>query len=227
MFCIGVLCRRITPKKSSDKPTEVWKHTFTLIRRIKVRVIYIDGSPLCRLGVKTLLGEGVITLSSPNINIIKNISPAPDLIIMDFPHEIYRFEAYLRFIHASRAEYEGVRILFFVDKTSPLILAFIAAAQPDAILHKREALQVVRETCAALSRREKAGERRALNRHRAAAITPGEAAVLCETARTEDIRLTARRLNLHPKTVYSHLNNAGKKFGIRNRVELLKMIALL
>ncbi|CAI1701507.1 helix-turn-helix transcriptional regulator [Serratia marcescens] len=191
-----------------------------------MRVIYIDGSPLCRLGMKTLLGEGVITLSSPNINIIKNISPAPDLIIMDFPHEIYRFEAYLRFIHASRAEYEGVRILFFVDKTSPLILAFIAAAQPDAILHKREALRVVWETCAALVRREEAGERRVVSR-RAAAITPGEAAVLCETARTEDIRLTARRLNLHPKTVYSHLNNAGKKFGIRNRVELLKMIALL
>ncbi|MDY7608138.1 LuxR C-terminal-related transcriptional regulator [Serratia marcescens] len=191
-----------------------------------MRVIYIDGSPLCRLGMKTLLGEGVITLSSPNINIIKNISPAPDLIIMDFPHEIYRFEAYLRFIHASRAEYEGVRILFFVDKTSPLILAFIAAAQPDAILHKREALRVVWETCAALVRSEEAGERRVVSR-RAAAITPGEAAVLCETARTEDIRLTARRLNLHPKTVYSHLNNAGKKFGIRNRVELLKMIALL
>ncbi|BEN44323.1 MULTISPECIES: helix-turn-helix transcriptional regulator [Serratia] len=191
-----------------------------------MRVIYIDGSPLCRLGMKTLLGEGMITLSSPNINIIKNISPAPDLIIMDFPHEIYRFEAYLRFIHASRAEYEGVRILFFVDKTSPLILAFIAAAQPDAILHKREALRVVWETCAALVRREEAGERRVVSR-RAAAITPGEAAVLCETARTEDIRLTARRLNLHPKTVYSHLNNAGKKFGIRNRVELLKMIALL
>ncbi|HIE0190230.1 TPA: helix-turn-helix transcriptional regulator [Serratia marcescens] len=189
-------------------------------------MIYIDGSPLCRLGMKTLLGEGVITLSSPNINIIKNISPAPDLIIMDFPHEIYRFEAYLRFIHASRAEYEGVRILFFVDKTSPLILAFIAAAQPDAILHKREALRVVRETCAALVRREETGERRVVSR-RAAAITPGEAAVLCETARTEDIRQTARRLNLHPKTVYSHLNNAGKKFGIRNRVELLKMIALL
>ncbi|MCW6013833.1 LuxR C-terminal-related transcriptional regulator [Serratia marcescens] len=176
--------------------------------------------------MKTLLGEGMITLSSPNINIIKNISPAPDLIIMDFPHEIYRFEEYLRFIHASRAEYEGVRILFFVDKTSPLILAFIAAAQPDAILHKREALRVVWETCAALVRREEAGERRVVSR-RAAAITPGEAAVLCETARTEDIRLTARRLNLHPKTVYSHLNNAGKKFGIRNRVELLKMIALL
>ncbi len=189
-------------------------------------VIYIDGSSLCRLGMKTLLGGGVITLSSPNINIIKNISPAPDLIIMDFPHEIYRFEAYLRFIHASRAEYEGVRILFFVDKTSPLILAFIAAAQPDAILHKREALQVVRETCATLARQE-TSERHVVNRQRAAAITPGEAAVLCETARTEDIRLTARRLNLHPKTVYSHLNNAGKKFGIRNRVELLKMIALL
>ncbi|WP_413714474.1 helix-turn-helix transcriptional regulator [Serratia marcescens] len=191
-----------------------------------MRVIYIDGSPLCRLGMKTLLGEGMITLSSPNINIIKNISPAPDLIIMDFPHEIYRFEAYLRFIHLSRTEYGGVRILFFVDKTSPLILAFIAAAQPDAILHKREALRVVWETCAALVRREEAGERRVVSR-RAAAITPGEAAVLCETARTEDIRLTARRLNLHPKTVYSHLNNAGKKFGIRNRVELLKMIALL
>jgi len=191
-----------------------------------VSVIYIDGSSLCRLGMKTLLGGGVITLSSPNINIIKNISPAPDLIIMDFPHEIYRFEAYLRFIHASRAEYEGVRILFFVDKTSPLILAFIAAAQPDAILHKREALQVVRETCATLARQE-TSERHVVNRQRAAAITPGEAAVLCETARTEDIRLTARRLNLHPKTVYSHLNNAGKKFGIRNRVELLKMIALL
>ncbi|MBH3069325.1 helix-turn-helix transcriptional regulator [Serratia marcescens] len=176
--------------------------------------------------MKTLLGGGVITLSSPSMNIIKNISPAPDLIIMDFPHEIYRFEAYLRFIHASRAEYEGVRILFFVDKTSPLILAFIATAQPDAILHKRETLQVVRETCATLARQE-TSERYVGNRQRAAAITPGEAAVLCETARTEDIRLTARRLNLHPKTVYSHLNNAGKKFGIRNRVELLKMIALL
>ncbi len=191
-----------------------------------MRVIYIDGSPLCRLGMKTLLGGGVITLSSPNINIVKNISPAPDLIIMDFPHEIYRFEAYLTFIHLCRAEYKNVRILFFVDKTSPLILAFIAAAQPDAILHKREALQVVRETCATLARQEKS-ERHVVNRQRAAAITPGEAAVLCETARTEDIRLTARRLNLHPKTVYSHLNNAGKKFGIRNRVELLKMIALL
>ncbi|HFF8969231.1 MULTISPECIES: helix-turn-helix domain-containing protein [Serratia] len=226
MFYIGVLCRRITPKKSSDKPPEVWKHVFMLIRRIKVRVIYIDGSSLCRLGMKTLLGGGVITLSSPNINIIKNISPAPDLIIMDFPHEIYRFEAYLTFIHLCRAEYKNVRILFFVDKTSPLILAFIAAAQPDAILHKREALQVVRETCATLARQE-TSERHVVNRQRAAAITPGEAAVLCETARTEDIRLTARRLNLHPKTVYSHLNNAGKKFGIRNRVELLKMIALL
>ncbi|BEM32638.1 hypothetical protein SMTE5_12690 [Serratia marcescens] len=191
-----------------------------------MRVIYIDGSPLCRLGMKTLLGGGVITLSSPNINIVKNISPAPDLIIMDFPHEIYRFEAYLTFIHLCRAEYKNVRILFFVDKTSPLILAFIAAAQPDAILHKREALQVVRETCATLARQE-TSERHVVNRQRAAAITPGEAAVLCETARTEDIRLTARRLNLHPKTVYSHLNNAGKKFGIRNRVELLKMIALL
>lgn len=226
MFYIGVLCRRITPKKSSDKPPEVWKHASMLIRGIKVRVIYIDGSPLCRLGMKTLLGGGVITLSSPNINIVKNISPAPDLIIMDFPHEIYRFEAYLTFIHLCRAEYKNVRILFFVDKTSPLILAFIAAAQPDAILHKREALQVVRETCATLARQE-TSERHVVNRQRAAAITPGEAAVLCETARTEDIRLTARRLNLHPKTVYSHLNNAGKKFGIRNRVELLKMIALL
>ncbi|EJA2550046.1 TPA: helix-turn-helix transcriptional regulator [Serratia marcescens] len=197
-----------------------------LIRRIKVRVIYIDGSPLCQLGMKTLLGGGVITLSSPNMNIIKNISPAPDLIIMEFPQEIYRFEAYLEFIKYSRGEYKGVRLLFFIDKTSPLILAFIAAAQPDAVLHKREALQVVRETCATLARQE-TSERHVVNRQRAAAITPGEAAVLCETARTEDIRLTARRLNLHPKTVYSHLNNAGKKFGIRNRVELLKMIALL
>ncbi|AWL66996.1 TPA: helix-turn-helix transcriptional regulator [Serratia marcescens] len=197
-----------------------------LIRRIKVRVIYIDGSPLCRLGMKTLLGGGVITLSSPNMNIIKNIIPAPDLIIMEFPQEIYRFEAYLEFIKYSRGEYKGVRLLFFIDKTSPLILAFIAAAQPDAVLHKREALQVVRETCATLARQE-TSERHVVNRQRAAAITPGEAAVLCETARTEDIRLTARRLNLHPKTVYSHLNNAGKKFGIRNRVELLKMIALL
>lgn len=214
------------PKKSSDKPPEVWKHASMLIRRIKVRVIYIDGSPLCRLGMKTLLGGGVITLSSPNMNIIKNISPAPDLIIMEFPQEIYRFEAYLEFIKYSRGEYKGVRLLFFIDKTSPLILAFIAAAQPDAVLHKREALQVVRETCATLARQE-TSERHVVNRQRAAAITPGEAAVLCETARTEDIRLTARRLNLHPKTVYSHLNNAGKKFGIRNRVELLKMIALL
>ncbi|MBI6153129.1 response regulator transcription factor [Serratia surfactantfaciens] len=197
-----------------------------LIRRIKVRVIYIDGSPLCRLGMKTLLGGGVITLSSPNMNIIKNISPAPVLIIMEFPQEIYRFEAYLKFIKYSRSEYKDVRLLFFIDKSSPLILAFIAAAQPDAILHKREALQVVRETCATLARQE-TSERHVVNRQRAAAITPGEAAVLCETARTEDIRLTARRLNLHPKTVYSHLNNAGKKFGIRNRVELLKMIALL
>lgn len=227
MFFIGVLCWRITPKKNGDKSPEVWKHAAMLIRRIKVRVIYIDGSPLCRLGMKTLLGGGVITLSSPDINIVKNISPAPDLIIMDFPHEIYRFEAYLKFINYTRREYNGVRLLFFVDKTSPLILAFIAAAQPDAILHKREALQMVRETCTALVRREEEGERRVMNRHRVAAITPGEAAVLCETARTEDIRLTARRLNLHPKTVYSHLNNAGKKFGIRNRVELLKMIALL
>lgn len=226
MFYIGVLCRRITPKKSSDKPPVVWKHASMLIRRIKVRVIYIDGSPLCRLGMKTLLGGGVITLSSPNMNIIKNISPAPDLIIMEFPQEIYRFEAYLKFIKYSRSEYKDVRLLFFIDKTSPLILAFIAAAQPDAILHKREALQVVRETCATLARQE-TSERHVVNRQRAAAITPGEAAVLCETARTEDIRLTARRLNLHPKTVYSHLNNAGKKFGIRNRVELLKMIALL
>lgn len=226
MFYIGVLCRQITPKKSSDKPPEVWKHASMLIRRIKVRVIYIDGSPLCRLGMKTLLGGGVITLSSPNMNIIKNISPAPDLIIMEFPQEIYRFEAYLKFIKYSRSEYKDVRLLFFIDKTSPLILAFIAAAQPDAILHKREALQVVRETCATLARQE-TSERHVVNRQRSAAITPGEAAVLCETARTEDIRLTARRLNLHPKTVYSHLNNAGKKFGIRNRVELLKMIALL
>ncbi len=191
-----------------------------------MRVIYIDGSPLCQLGMKTLLGGGVITLSSPNMNIIKNISPAPDLIIMEFPQEIYRFEAYLEFIKYSRGEYKGVRLLFFIDKTSPLILAFIAAAQPDAVLHKREALQVVRETCATQARQE-TSERHVVNRQRAAAITPGEAAVLCETARTEDIRLTARRLNLHPKTVYSHLNNAGKKFGIRNRVELLKMIALL
>ncbi|HGW6119762.1 helix-turn-helix domain-containing protein [Serratia sp. IR-2025] len=191
-----------------------------------MRVIYIDGSPLCQLGMKTLLGGGVITLPSPNMNIIKNISPAPDLIIMEFPQEIYRFEAYLEFIKYSRGEYKGVRLLFFIDKTSPLILAFIAAAQPDAVLHKREALQVVRETCATLARQE-TSERHVVNRQRAAAITPGEAAVLCETARTEDIRLTARRLNLHPKTVYSHLNNAGKKFGIRNRVELLKMIALL
>lgn len=226
MFYIGVLCRRITPKKSSDKPPEVWKHAFMLIRRIKVRVIYIDGSPLCRLGMKTLLGGGVITLSSPNMNIIKNISWVPDLIIMEFPQEIYRFETYLNFIKYSRGEYKDVRLLFFIDKTSPLILAFIATAQPDAILHKRETLQVVRETCATLARQE-TSERHVGNRHRAAAITPGEAAVLCETARTEDIRLTARRLNLHPKTVYSHLNNAGKKFGIRNRVELLKMIALL
>ncbi|MGP2986822.1 helix-turn-helix domain-containing protein [Serratia marcescens] len=226
MFYIGVLCRRITPKKSNDKPPEVWKHAFMLIRRIKVRVIYIDGSPLCRLGMKTLLGGGVITLSSPNMNIIKNISRVPDLIIMEFPQEIYRFETYLNFIKYSRGEYKDVRLLFFIDKTSPLILAFIATAQPDAILHKREALQVVRETCATLARQE-TSERHVGNRHRAAAITPGEAAVLCETARTEDIRLTARRLNLHPKTVYSHLNNAGKKFGTRNRVELLKMIALL
>jgi len=114
MFYIGVLCRRITPKKSSDKPPEVWKHASMLIRRIKVRVIYIDGSPLCRLGMKTLLGGGVITLSSPNMNIIKNISPAPDLIIMEFPQEIYRFEAYLKFIKYSRSEYKDVRLLFFI-----------------------------------------------------------------------------------------------------------------
>lgn len=89
-----------------------------------MRVIYIDGSPLCRLGMKTLLGEGVITLSCPILILLK-ISPAPDLIIMDFPMKFIGSGWYLRFIHASRAEYEGVRILFFVDKTSPLILAFI------------------------------------------------------------------------------------------------------
>ena len=111
------------------------------------------------------------------MNIIKNISPAPDLIIMEFPQEIYRFEAYLEFIKYSRGEYKGVRLLFFIDKTSPLILAFIAAAQPDAVLHKREALQVVRETCATLARQE-TSERHVVNRQRAAAITPGEAAVL-------------------------------------------------
>lgn len=64
---------------------------------------------------------------------------------MEFPQEIYRFEAYLEFIKYSRGEYKGVWLLFFIDKTSPLILAFIAAAQPDAVLHKREALQVVRD----------------------------------------------------------------------------------
>ncbi|WP_250131565.1 hypothetical protein, partial [Serratia marcescens] len=186
MFYIGVLCRRITPKKSNDKPPEVWKHAFMLIRRIKVRVIYIDGSPLCRLGMKTLLGGGVITLSSPNMNIIKNISRVPDLIIMEFPQEIYRFETYLNFIKYSRGEYKDVRLLFFIDKTSPLILAFIATAQPDAILHKRETLQVVREPSAPLARQE-TSERHAGTRHRAAAITHGEAAVRCATAPPKDV----------------------------------------
>ncbi|MEX7637156.1 hypothetical protein AB6V55_10000, partial [Serratia marcescens] len=106
MFYIGVLCRRITPKKSSDKPPEVWKHASMLIRRIKVRVIYIDGSPLCQLGMKTLLGGGVITLPSPNMNIIKNISPAPDLIIIVFPQEIYLSDAVLEFIKYSLGEYK-------------------------------------------------------------------------------------------------------------------------
>lgn len=190
-----------------------------------MRVIYIDGSPLCRLGMKTLLGGGVITLSSPNMNIIKNISPAPDLIIMEFPQEIYRFEAYLEFIKYSRGEYKGVRLLFFIDKTSPLIGVYRCGAAGCGFAQTGSAAGGARDLRNAGP--PETSERHVVNRQRAAAITPGEAAVLCETARTEDIRLTARRLNLHPKTVYSHLNNAGKKFGIRNRVELLKMIALL
>ena len=173
-----------------------------------MRVIYIDGSPLCRLGMKTLLGGGVITLSSPNMNIIKNISPAPDLIIMEFPQEIYRFEAYLEFIKYSRGEYKGVRLLFFIDKTSPLIrrLSLRRSRMRFCTNGKRC------RWCERPAQRWPARDERTTRGEPAAGggNHAGEAAVLCETARTEDIRLTARRLNLHPKTVYSHLNNAGK-----------------
>ena len=169
MFYIGVLCRRIT-QKSSDKPPEVWKHASMLIRRIKVRVIYIDGSPLCRLGMKTLLGGGVITLSSPNMNIIKNISPAPDLIIMEFPQEIYRFEAYLEFIKYSRGEYKGVRLLFFIDKTSPLILVYRCGAAGCGFAQTGSAAGGARDLRNAGP--PETSERHVVNRQRAAAITP-------------------------------------------------------
>ena len=191
-----------------------------------MNVIYIDSSPLCRIGVKELLG-GVLFFHKPSESILERIKEDPDLIIMDFPREIYSFEDYLRFINFLRYKYLSVKLLFFIDRTSPLISSLISEANPDAILNKSSSLKVIKETCISLIDQGHPANSCGLKKSKTAHITRGEIAVLCETARTWDVGITARRLNLNPKTVYSHLNNVGKKFGIRNRLELFKMMVLL
>ncbi|MHA7845378.1 response regulator transcription factor [Serratia sp. D1N4] len=191
-------------------------------------IIYIDRSPLCQLGMKALLAQDIFCLSYPSTNLLQSEEPPPNLVIMSFPEQIYLFEEYLLFLEKLRTNHPKIKTLFFIDKASPLILALIARARPDAILNKKEKLNVVLEMCMLLIEQE----RPVANGHmwgtqKPTIITPGEIIVLCEIARNASIGNIAQRLHLHPKTVYSHLNNASKKFGIRNRVELLKMIAML
>ncbi|CAI1135509.1 transcriptional regulator FimZ [Serratia grimesii] len=191
-------------------------------------VIYIDRSPLCLQGMKALLETEVLCLASPSIDLLQIRTRPPDLVIMDFPNEIYLFDEYLQFVNYVRKLSPDVRILFFIDKASSLALSLIARACPDFILDKHDDLEVVKRICMALIRHEIPGDvTYQWMKNNVTAITRGEAIVLCETARAENIGVTARRLNLNPKTVYSHLSNASKKLGIRNRVELLKMFALL
>ncbi|MGE6300534.1 helix-turn-helix transcriptional regulator [Serratia liquefaciens] len=193
-----------------------------------VSVIYIDRSPLCLQGMRALLGDEVFCFSFPSINLLQVIKNIPNVVIMDFPNKIYLFDDYLTFINHARKMNSDVKILFFIDKVSPIVLSLIARATPDIILDKHDDLSVVKRVCMALIRHEVPDDvSYQWMKSKVTAITRGEALVLCETARAEGIENTARRLNLNPKTVYSHLSNASKKFGIRNRVELLKMLALL
>ncbi|KFK93451.1 MULTISPECIES: response regulator transcription factor [unclassified Serratia (in: enterobacteria)] len=191
-------------------------------------IIYIDHSPLCQLGMKALLAQDMICLSRPSMSLLFTEGISPNLVIMSFPEQIYLFEEYLLFLERLRRCNPKIKTFFFIEKASPLILALIARARPDAILNKKEKTNVVLEMCMLLINQE----RPTTNGHlwgtqQPKIITPGEITVLCEIARSTSIETIARQLQLHPKTIYSHLNNASKKFGIRNRVELLKMIAML
>lgn len=146
---------------------------------------------------------------------------------MSFPEKIYLFEEYIVFLKYMRNHYPNIKTLFFIDKMSPLIMSLINQAYPDVILNKREKIILVSEICRSLLQQEKPLLKNSKWRRQATTITPGEKLVLCEIARQHSIQSIAQRLHMNPRTIYSHLNNVGKKFGTRNRVELLKMIAMI
>ncbi|WP_238328555.1 helix-turn-helix transcriptional regulator [Chania multitudinisentens] len=178
--------------------------------------------------MKALLAQDILCLSHPSIDFLQNGKTHFNLIIMNFPEKIYLFEEYILFLKHIRALNPKIKTLFFIDKISPLVLSLIARAHPDAILDKKEKTDVVFEMCLALLQQEApVANGHTWSTKKPPMITPGEVIVLCEIARNESINSIAQRLHLHPKTIYSHLNNASKKFGICNRVELLKMIAML
>lgn len=189
-------------------------------------VVYVEQSPFCWQGVKGLLKQKVYCFPFPCINQLNSLELYPELVIMDFPRKIHLFSEYMCFLNYLRCRNPHLKTLFFIDNTSPLALSLIARAAPDALLNKYEKLSIVRDTCQALLQADKpAGGGRLPGMQKPAAITRGEALVLCETSRCANVATVARRLNLSPKTVYAHLGSATRKFGLSNRVELLKMMA--
>lgn len=190
-------------------------------------VIYVDQSPLCWYGIKSLLPRRVFSLPFPSVNQLKYLGLLPELVIMDFPRKIYLFNEYILFLNYLRCCNPNLKTLFFIDNASPLALSLIARTAPDALLHKGEKLPTIRDTCLGLlQQRKPAGGGRLWGMPKPAAITRIEALVLSEVSRSASVATVARRLNLNPKTVYAHLGSAGRKLGLRNRVELLKMMAV-
>lgn len=190
-------------------------------------VIYVDQSPLCWYGIRALLPRRVSFFPFPHINQLSPLGLLPELVIMDFPRKIYLFNEYVLFLNYLRFCNPNLKTLFFIDNTSPLALSLIARTAPDALLYKGEKLQTVLDVCLGLLQQGKpAGGGRLRGMPKPAVITRSEALVLCETSRCANVASVAWRLNLSPKTVYAHLGSAVRKFGLSNRVELLKMMAL-
>ncbi|WP_183096538.1 helix-turn-helix transcriptional regulator [Gibbsiella quercinecans] len=189
-------------------------------------VIYVDQSPLCWYGIRSLLPIKVFSLPFPSVNQLSSLGLLPELVIMDFPKKIYLFHEYILFLNYLRCCNPNLKTLFFIDNATPLVLSLIARTAPDALLHKGEKLLTVRAACLGLLQQKKpAGGGRLRGMPKPAAITRSEVLVLCETSRCASVATVARRLNLSPKTVYAHLASAARKFGLSNRVELLKMMA--
>jgi two-component system nitrate/nitrite response regulator NarL len=228
-----------TVLSSAERPYPTTTHAPT-------RVLVIEDHPLLRSVIRIACEQtpglemvGELEDGSSALEACRELAPDVVLLDLSLPGELQGLDL----ARAIRSEGLPVRILVLTARTDEEALFESVIAGVEGYLEKTSGVRVISDALSRIARGERIftqaqmrGAVVALSRRaRQAREEPGaqpelsarEIEVLEHAARGFTVGQIARRLALSPRTVETHLSNAYRKLGVRNRVQALARASAL